>query len=74
MRKNNNQPDSQIVKDLAALFGYTKQYVGMCINGKRHNKAITDAYNFMVEEKEKAKSKLSKKVAKMSAKPKKQAA
>jgi uncharacterized protein YjdB len=36
-------------KQLAELFGKTEDYVAKVLNGKRHNKAITDAYNLLCE-------------------------
>ncbi len=40
-------------KYLADLFNVTTDYVSKVLNGKRHNKAISDAYAIIAEQEEK---------------------
>lgn len=78
--KNTNtqvKPIGHIVEELAGLFDVTTQYVSMVVRGRRFNKAIKDAYDLMEREHKKVQAKLQNQIknrAKMSAKPKKQAA
>ncbi len=51
-----------IKKQLAQTFNVTENYVGKVLAGKRHNKAITDAYGIYQAEAAKA----AKKIAKLS--------
>lgn len=45
---------------IAELYNVTPDYVAKVITGKRHNKAIADAYQIMLDAEEKGKRKLSK--------------
>lgn len=66
-KKKKIEVRSHIKNYLAELFDVSPVYVALVIREKRHNKAITDAYNTMAEQEDKARKDVKSSVKKMNA-------